>query len=283
VRQLDQTDPHLREEPVSLRPTTTIEAPVEHLDLATVVKISQALSGEIVLEQLIDTLMTLAVEHAGAERGLLLLPHADALWIAAEATTGRDTVTVRLRHAAVSGVELPESVLHYVLRTQEPVLLDDAAAPGLFAADAYLRQMHVRSVLCLPLVKQARLIGVLYLENRLTSHVFTAARSAVLTLLASQAAIALENARSSKRKPTSSAGIAPIPRSPSSMRPTVGTLAERGRNSSAPAFCCCCPRTPGQRPWRISSHSATIPAWRDMNIRSSGPMGTSAGSNGWII
>ena len=195
VRQLDQTHPHLREGPVPQRPTTTIEAPVEHLDLATVVNISQAVSGEIVLEQLLNTLMTLAVEHAGAERGLLLLPHADALWIEAEATTGRDAVTVRLRHAVVSGVELPVSVLHYVLRTQEPVLLDDAAAPGPFAADAYLRQTSARSVLCLPLVKQARLIGVLYLENRLTSHVFTAARSAVLTLLASQAAIALENAR----------------------------------------------------------------------------------------
>jgi GAF domain len=170
VRQLNQAYPHLREEPAVPRPTTTMGAPVEHLDLATVVKISQAVSGEIVLEQLINTLMTLAVEHAGAERGLLLLPHVDALWIAAEATTGRDAVTVRLRHAGVSGVELPVSVLHYVLRTQEPVLLDDAAAPNLFAADAYLRQTYARSVLCLPLLKQARLIGVLYLENRLASH-----------------------------------------------------------------------------------------------------------------
>jgi GAF domain-containing protein len=169
-----------------LRPATTIGAPVEHLDLVTVVKMSQqAVSGEMVLEQLIETLMVLAVEHAGAERGLLILPHGDEQRIAAEATTDRDTVTVRLRQAGVTAAELPEAVLHYVLRTQDSVILDDAAAPNLFAADAYLRQQHARSVLCLPLVKQAQMTGVLYLENILASHVFTPARLAVLRLLAS--------------------------------------------------------------------------------------------------
>ena len=78
-------------------PTSTIGAPVEHLDLATVIKVSQAVSGEIVLEKLIDTLMRTAIEHAGAERGLLILPRGDELRIAAEATTSGDTVTVHLR------------------------------------------------------------------------------------------------------------------------------------------------------------------------------------------
>jgi GAF domain-containing protein len=109
---------------------------------------------------LIDTLRVLAVEHAGAERGLLILPRGNELRIEAEATTGRDTVPVRLRQEGVSGSELPESVLHYVIPTQEPVMLDDASAQNLFSADAYLRQTHARSVICLPLVKQARLIGV---------------------------------------------------------------------------------------------------------------------------
>ena len=88
-----------------------------------------------------------------------------------------------------------ESVVHYVVRTQESVILDDASAQNPFSADAYIRQQHARSILCLPLVKQAKLIGVLYLENNLTSHVFTPARIAVLKLLASQAAISLENTR----------------------------------------------------------------------------------------
>ena len=86
-------------------------------------------------------------------------------------------------------------MLHTVIRTQHSVILDDALAQTPFAADTYVRRTHVRSVLCLPLIKQAKLIGVLYLENNLASHVFTPARISVLELLASQAAISLENAR----------------------------------------------------------------------------------------
>jgi PAS domain S-box-containing protein len=195
VRQLDQLYPHLREaEPVP-GPTSTIGAPVEHLDLATVIKVSQAVSGEIVPEKLIDTLMLTAIEHAGAERGLLLLPRGDELRIEAEATTSGDTVVVRPRDASLAAATLPESIVQYVVRTQESVILDDASVQNTFSADAYLRQHHARSVLCLPLLKQATLIGVLYLENTLTLHVFTPARVAVLTLLASEAAISLENTR----------------------------------------------------------------------------------------
>src|SRR3984893_16265758 len=95
----------------------------------------------------------------------------------------------------VSPAELPESVLQYVIRTRESVILDDASAQNPFSADKYLCQAHVRSVLCLPLVRQVKLIGVLYLENNLASRVFTPARISVLEVLASQAAISLENAR----------------------------------------------------------------------------------------
>ena len=89
---------------------------------------------------------------------------------------------------------LPESVLHYVLRTREIVILDDAAAQSPYGVDSYIRQRQARSILCLPLLNQAKLIGVLYLENNLTPRVFAPARILVLKLLASQAAIALENA-----------------------------------------------------------------------------------------
>ena len=139
--------------------------------------------------------MRIAVEHAGAERGLLILFPGDEPQIEAEATTGRGQVEVTLRQTAVSPAELPESVLHYVIRTRESVILDDASAQNPFSADEYICQKRARSVLCLPLVKQAKLIGVLYLENNLASHVFTPARISVLELLASQAAISLENAR----------------------------------------------------------------------------------------
>jgi len=190
VRQLDQLYPHLREK----EPTSTIGAPVEHLDLATVIKVSQAVSGEIVLEKLIDTLMRTAIEHAGAERGLLILPRGVEQRIEAEATISGDTVIVRLRDVSAAAAALPESIVNYVVRTREGVILDDASAQNSFSADTYIRQHRARSVLCLPLINQARLIGVLYVENNLTPHVFNSTRIAVLELLASQAAISLENA-----------------------------------------------------------------------------------------
>jgi PAS domain S-box-containing protein len=160
-----------------------------------VVKASQAVSGEIVLGDLIKVLLRIAVEHAGAERGLLILFSGDEPRIAAEAMTGPGQLEVMLRQTAVSSTDLPESVFHYVARTRESLILDDALAQNQFSADEYLCQKQVRSVLCLPLVKQAKLIGALYLENNLASHVFTPARISVLEVLASQAAISLENAR----------------------------------------------------------------------------------------
>jgi PAS domain S-box-containing protein len=196
VRQLEQLHPHLRDAPVPASPITTIGAPVEQLDVGTVLKAAQAVSGEIVLGELIKKLLRIAIEHAGAERGLLILFQGDQPQIAAEATTGPSRVEVTLRQtAAVSPAELPETVLHTVIRKRQSVILDDASAQNPFSADEYLCQKHARSVLCLPLVKQAKLIGVLYLENNLASHVFTPARISVLELLASQAAISLENAR----------------------------------------------------------------------------------------
>jgi PAS domain S-box-containing protein len=194
ARQLDQLHPHLREEDRAPAPTNTIGTPVEHLDLATVLKVSQAVSSEIVLERLLDTLMRTAIEQAGAQRGLLLIPRGTEQRIAAEATTLGDAVKVLPQDEPVTG-ELPESVLHYVVRTREAVILDDAADENPFAADTYLRQHQARSILCLPLTNQGKLIGVLYLENNLAPHVFTPARLGVLKLLASQAAISLENSR----------------------------------------------------------------------------------------
>ncbi len=195
VRQLEQSHPQLREDATPPTATALFGAPVEHLDIGSVVKASQAVSGEIVLDRLIETLMTLALEQAGAERGLLILLRGDTPRIEAEARTDRKTVEVTLRQGTVTPAELPESLLHTVIRTRESVILDDASARNPFSADEYLRRKRARSVLGLPLVKQARLIGVLYLENNLTPHVFTPARLAVLKLLASQAAISLENAR----------------------------------------------------------------------------------------
>jgi len=194
VRRLEQLYPQIRADKPISDSTATIQTRIEHLDLATVIKVSEAVASEIVLEKLIDTLMRTAIEHAGAERGLLILPQGDEYRVAAEVTTGSDDVKVNLRQAPVTAADLPQSVLHYVLRTKESVLLHDASGQSPFSADDYIRKQHARSVLCLPIVKQTRLLGMLYLENNLTPHAFTPARMAILELLASIAAVSMENA-----------------------------------------------------------------------------------------
>jgi transcriptional regulator with GAF, ATPase, and Fis domain len=194
VRQLELLYPQIGAESIA-DATATRQTPVEHLDLATVIKVSEAVSGEIVFERLIDALMRAAIEHAGAERGLLILPRADDYQIEAEATTSTDGVNVVLRQASITAADLPSSILQYVLRTKESVLLHDASGQNPFAADEYIRGHSARSVLCLPLLKQTRLLGLLYLENRLTPHAFTPSRMGVLKLLASEAATSLENTR----------------------------------------------------------------------------------------
>jgi PAS domain S-box-containing protein len=193
VAQLDQSR-HVGQQP-PLSPKPTIEAAVEQFDLATVIKMSEAVAGEIVLEKLIERLMVIAIEHAGADRGLLLLPHGAQYRIEAEARSGRDGVRVRLLETPVAPLELPVRILERVIRTRSQVILDDARGLNAFVGDDYIGRKPARSLLCLPLLKQAELTGILYLENSLATHVFTPARIAVLKLLASQAAIALENAR----------------------------------------------------------------------------------------
>jgi predicted ATPase/GAF domain-containing protein len=194
VKQLDALYPTLRRERASASLTGTIGAPVGQLDVDAVVKSSQALSSEIVLPRLIEKLMRIALEHAAAERGLLILIRGDRAQIEAEATTAHGTTEVTIRQTAITPSDLPESAFHYVMRTRESVVLDDALARNLYSEDEYVRLKRPRSVLCLPIVKQTNLVGALYLENNLTPCAFTSDRIAVLKLLASQAAISLENA-----------------------------------------------------------------------------------------
>ena len=194
VRQLEESYRALRE-PATRDPTATIAESVERLDLGTVIKMSQAISEEMVLEKLIHRLLVMAVEQAGAERGVLLLPDGGGQRVVAEATPGEEGVAVRFVGEPPTPSALPGSILNYVLRTHEIVMLDDASVQNLFSADEYIAKRRMRSILCLPLLKQGSLAGVIYLENTLTSHVFTPARIAVLKLLASQAAISVDNAR----------------------------------------------------------------------------------------
>lgn len=195
VRQLDQLYPQLRQALSALDSTGTIVTPVEHLDLATVLRVSQAISSEIVQEKLLEILMRMAIEQSGAECGILVLSRWRELRIAAQGMTCAVGIVVQLHDEAMTAAILPETIIQHVVNSKEIVILNDAAAGNPFSADSYFQQRSARSVLCIPMLNQGNLIGVLYMENNLTSHAFAPARISVLKLLASQAAIALENAR----------------------------------------------------------------------------------------
>ena len=194
VGQLDRSHPYLRSPPRPPAPGTTFDVPIEQLDIGAMFKASQALSGEIVLSALIETLMRIAIEHAGAERGTLILFRNNEARIAAEAVTNHGRVEVALQEKIVSHHDVPESALDYVVRTRASLIMDDATASNLFSDDDYVRERRPKSVLCVPVIKQTKLVGALYLENNLTPNAFTPQRIAVLEFLASQAAISLENA-----------------------------------------------------------------------------------------
>jgi PAS domain S-box-containing protein len=170
-------------------------APITQIDIAAMLKAFQAVSCEIIPEKLIESLMTLALEHAGAERGVLIVARDGALLVEAVAETSQTSIHVSLRPDISISTILPVSVVNTIVRTRETIIVDDATKPNPFAQDEYVARMRPRSVLGLPLVKQGKLIAVIYLENGLTPATFTQRRLAVLELLASQAAISLENAR----------------------------------------------------------------------------------------
>jgi len=164
------------------------------LDLTTVIKASQALAGEIVLEKLLAKLMQFAIENAGAQKGYLILVNHNKLTIEAAREVGKNEVTVLQSLEVESTSILPQAIINYALRTQEDVVLDDATHQGLFIADPYIVQNQPKSVLCAPIINQGKLIGLLYLENNLTTDAFTSDRLELLRILSAQAAISIENA-----------------------------------------------------------------------------------------
>ena len=166
------------------------------LDLSSVIKASQVLSGEIILETLLQRLMQVSLENAGAHRASLILNHEEQL-IVEVTTTGTGTrADYRMHREILEQVDyLPISVIQYVARTREDLVLNDAPNEDIFTQDDYIVASQPRSIICIPILSQTHLTGILYLENRRTTRAFTRERVAVLKLLASQSAIAIENAK----------------------------------------------------------------------------------------
>ncbi|MEG4496460.1 ATP-binding sensor histidine kinase [Microcoleus sp. F10-C6] len=182
-------------------PTTTSTNLGDTLDLATVMKASQAISGEIVLSKLLERLMKIAIENAGAQKGFLILEKAGNWAIEAEGSVKEDEVSVLrslpLNAEADSG-EMPKlasAIANYVIRTQENVVLNNATQEGQFTRDPYIAATQPKSILCTPLLHQGKLTGILYLENNLTEGAFTTDRLELLKLLSAQIAISIENAQ----------------------------------------------------------------------------------------
>jgi len=225
VRDLEETYSHLisrtqQPETMSLDPTSTTTSnwtttsTSSHstaLDLGTIMKAAQALSGEIVLSELLGKLMTILIENAGATRGSLLTQptfssnQSENQWVISATGIVEDndltvltnpqqpeeeTISVTLLENAV-----PTSIINYVARTKETVVLNDASHEGIFKKDSYIQQNQPKSILCTPLLNQGQLSGIIYLENNLTTVAFTADRLTLLQMLSGQAAIAITNAQ----------------------------------------------------------------------------------------
>jgi len=163
------------------------------LDLSSILKASQTMAGEIELRRLLDKLMRIVIENAGAEKGFLLLPKQNHWFIEAEWQMNSTQVTVLQSLAVEKSEQLPANLIDNVVRTGESVVLSDATQVGYFTRDPYIIKHAPKSVLCLPLKNQAQLTGILYLENNLTTAAFTSERLEVLNLLSSQIAISIEN------------------------------------------------------------------------------------------
>ena len=169
------------------------------LDLATVLKASQAISSEIELEQLLRSLMKILIENAGARTGFMILENSGEWVIEASCKlndgNGENVYTMQVLQSIPTANHLPESIINYVIRTHEPVILNDATREGNFINERYIQHNQSQSIFCLPMLNQGKLVSVLYLENKLATGAFTPERSQVLNLLSTQAAIAIKNAR----------------------------------------------------------------------------------------
>ncbi|SKB13861.1 putative Mitogen-activated protein kinase kinase [Planktothrix sp. PCC 11201] len=184
-----------REQDISTSVSTTGKHSTSSLDITTIIKASEVISGEIIIEKLLSKLMNFLIENLGAQNGYLLFKNKEELLIEAECALNSEGVQV-LQSLPVQGCQkLAESIVDYVARTQEKVVLHDATCAGQFTNDPYIQTHQPKSILCAPLMNQGQLSAIVYLENRLTAQVFTPERLEILQLLSGQAAIAITNAK----------------------------------------------------------------------------------------
>ncbi|MEH1972675.1 MAG: AAA family ATPase [Nostoc sp.] len=176
------------------------------LDLATILKASQTLSGEIELEKLLSVLLHIVIENAGADKCVFMLLESGRLLIQALAQLSQSIVQNQAARVDFypmllnpqpieDSVDVPVGLINSVKRSLQPAVIVDATVQPQLINDSYIQQQQPKSVLCSPILHQGKLLGILYLENNLATGAFTSDHVQLLNLLCAQAAISLENAR----------------------------------------------------------------------------------------
>ena len=199
---LTESFPGLFANQTTITHTTTTVAPSRstaiaarsQLDNAAVIRAAQALSSELELSKLIERLMWVLIENAGAEKGLLVLNRNGILHIEARISLNPNAVHTGISTPAAESNLLPQTLVRYVERAKETTILDNATFDSRFASDPYIVRTRPKSILCLPMIHKARLVGILYLENNLATNIFAPDNVELLQLISVQAAIAIENA-----------------------------------------------------------------------------------------
>ncbi len=164
------------------------------LDITTVLKAANSISGEVVLSNLLNVLMGIVIENAGAQKGVLLLEDKDKLYIEAVKDLRDNSISI-LPHLAIESVDLvAPSIIAFVKRTHENVIINNAAVDSRYEKDPYIKSHESKSIMCIPIIHQARFIGIFYLENNLTTGAFTQERINLMSLLSGQIATSIENA-----------------------------------------------------------------------------------------
>ncbi len=187
--------PHPEAKATTSTTSTTGSRSNSSLDIATVMKASEAISGEIILDRLLSRLMEILIENVGAQTGYLILENQGKWLIQAEGTVEGKEITVLQSIPIENSEKLCQSIVSYVARSKENLVLNDATCQGQFTNDPYIKIYQPKSILCAALMNQGQLSAIVYLENRVTTQAFTPERLEVLQLLSGQAAIAIVNAK----------------------------------------------------------------------------------------
>ncbi|GAB3227190.1 AAA family ATPase [Algoriphagus aestuariicola] len=166
----------------------------QELDLRSVMKSTQAISQEIRLKDLLRTLMKIIIENAGAQRMVFLFKNGQDLLVQSESCTKDPEPKLFNNLPLMYFTELSKEVIHFVAKTKENIILDNASKDARFSRDPYIQKEALKSILCVPLVKKGEVTGIIYLENNLIEGAFTKERLDLINILSSQMAISLENA-----------------------------------------------------------------------------------------